>query len=147
MSINATTFGTPLRCSQNIGGAHTTAMNTARKKGTMRELAAFIPATTMTKPARIDYGDFGLDCSFHTITHSNLLSSLPWMSRRPIAAPRNVTTHLRARQEINGPSGSSFCPLASLRKGHVLPVHLAFSRLRIGQKILRHLTHLFPSEP
>ena len=30
-----------------------TAMNTARKKGTRMELAAFIPATTMIKPARI----------------------------------------------------------------------------------------------
>ncbi|MGD0231654.1 MAG: HIT domain-containing protein [Syntrophorhabdales bacterium] len=37
--------------------------------------------------------------------------------------------HLRARQKINGPSGSSFCPPASLRKGHVHPVHLAFPRL------------------
>ena len=30
-----------------------TAMNTATKKGTRRELAAFIPATTMIKLARI----------------------------------------------------------------------------------------------
>ena len=31
-----------------------TAMNTARKKGTRMELAAFIPATTMIKLARIN---------------------------------------------------------------------------------------------
>ena len=47
------TFGTPLRCSQNIPGAQMIAMNTARKKGTRRELDAFIPATTMMNPARI----------------------------------------------------------------------------------------------
>ena len=54
MSASAGNFGTPFRCSQNKGGAQMTAMNTARKKGTNRELAAFIPATTMTKLARIN---------------------------------------------------------------------------------------------
>ena len=54
MIISAGTFGTPLRCSQNIGGAQMTAMNTATKKGTRRELAAFIPATTMIKLARFN---------------------------------------------------------------------------------------------
>jgi hypothetical protein len=33
-----------------------TAMNTAIKKGTRMELAAFIPATTMIKPARVNTG-------------------------------------------------------------------------------------------
>ena len=54
MRTSARTFGTPLRCSQNNGGAQMTAMNTARKKGTRMELAAFIPATTMIKLARIN---------------------------------------------------------------------------------------------
>jgi hypothetical protein len=53
MRVRATTLGTPLPCSQNIGGAQMTAMNTATKKGTTMELAAFIPATTMIKLARI----------------------------------------------------------------------------------------------
>ena len=34
MDRSATTFGTPLRWSQNNGGAQMTAMNMARKKGT-----------------------------------------------------------------------------------------------------------------
>ena len=54
MTISASIFGTPWRCSQNIGGVQMTAMNTAIKKGTRMELAAFIPATTMIKPARIN---------------------------------------------------------------------------------------------
>jgi hypothetical protein len=47
------TFGKPFRCSQNNRGAQITAMNTARKKGTRREPASLIPATTMIKLARI----------------------------------------------------------------------------------------------
>ena len=54
MIISASIFGTPLRCSQNNGGVQMTAMNTAIKKGTRMELAAFIPATTMIKPARVN---------------------------------------------------------------------------------------------
>src|SRR5512135_607582 len=54
MRASARAFGTPLRCSQNNGGAQMTAMNTARKKGTKMELASFIPATTMIKLARIN---------------------------------------------------------------------------------------------
>jgi hypothetical protein len=54
MSVSARTFGMPLRCSQNNGGVQMTAMNTARKKGTRMEPAAFIPATTMIKLARIN---------------------------------------------------------------------------------------------
>jgi hypothetical protein len=54
MRTSARTFGTPLRCSQNKGGSQMTAMNTATKKGTRMELAAFIPATTMIKLASIN---------------------------------------------------------------------------------------------
>src|SRR4030065_1939435 len=54
MTTSASIFATPLRCSQNNGGVQMTAMNTARKKGTRMELAAFIPAITMIKPARIN---------------------------------------------------------------------------------------------
>ena len=54
MTISASIFGTPLRCNQNNGGVQMTAMNTAIKKGTRMELAAFIPATTIIKPARIN---------------------------------------------------------------------------------------------
>ena len=54
MMASAGTFGTPLRRSQNSGGAQRTAMNAARKKGTRSELAAFIPATMMMKLARIN---------------------------------------------------------------------------------------------
>ena len=52
-----------------------TAMNTAIKKGTRRELAAFIPATTMTKPASINIagslaGPFPLS-SIYVFPHSH----------------------------------------------------------------------------
>ena len=49
-----------------------TAMNTARKKGTRMELAAFIPATTMIKLARINTAG-ALAVLFHIVIHWNLL--------------------------------------------------------------------------
>ncbi|MGD0231688.1 MAG: NADH-quinone oxidoreductase subunit N, partial [Syntrophorhabdales bacterium] len=56
-----------------------------------------------------------------------LVVLLVWWGVYP--GPLVTIIELRARQKINGPSGSSFCPPASLRKGHVHPVHLAFPRL------------------
>jgi len=53
MSTSARIFGTPLLRNQNNGGAQMTAIKTATRKGTRMGLAAFIPATRMTKLARI----------------------------------------------------------------------------------------------
>jgi len=53
-----TNAGTPLLCIQNSGGAQIMARKMARRKGTTRGEAAFIPATTITKAAALIRGLF-----------------------------------------------------------------------------------------
>ena len=58
---NASHLGSPLRSSQNSGGALMIAMNTESRKGTTIDSAARIPATTTTKAAAVSSIDAAFD--------------------------------------------------------------------------------------
>ena len=59
-----------------------TAMNTARKKGTRRELAAFIPATTMIKLAKIkSEGTLSVPFTLPFIQHPFTFLVFPFLPR------------------------------------------------------------------
>jgi hypothetical protein len=59
-----------------------TATNTARKKGTRMELAAFIPATTTIKLARINSaGDLAVSFTFPFIEYPVTPSVFPFLLR------------------------------------------------------------------